>query len=90
MPAHFIAITLNPEMKFKYFENKWEERTDWIENAKDMVQRVWKTDYKPESRQEYLETRIPLAPPINPPQTISDSINSSEVLASMPNWKKKK
>lgn len=50
VPAHFIAITLNSEMKFKYFENEQEERTDWIENAKDMVQRVWKTDNKPESR----------------------------------------
>lgn len=90
VPAHFIAITLNPEMKFKYFENEWEERTDWIENAKDMVQRVWKTHYKLESHQEYVETRTPLAPPISPRQATSDSINASEVLSTMPNWNWKK
>jgi len=34
-------------MKYKYFENEWEERPDWIENAKSTVKMVWNTEYKP-------------------------------------------
>ena len=44
---HFLAVTLNPEMKYKYFENEWEARPDWIENAKSTVEMVWNTEYKP-------------------------------------------
>lgn len=28
VPAYFVAIALNPEMKYKYFENEWEDRAD--------------------------------------------------------------
>ena len=56
VPACFVAIALNPEMKYKYFENEWEDCADWIENAKDMVQRVWKAKYQQESISHYLKT----------------------------------
>ena len=78
-------------MKYKYFENEWEERIDWIENAKDLVPRVWKTNYKRDYHQDYLqvETQTPLAPPINTTQITLDSINLLAKLAILPNWKKK-
>jgi len=90
VPAHFVAIALNPEMKYKYFENEWEERADWIENAKDMVQNVWKTDYKAQGGQNYLDTRTPLAPPICTHEMQSTSNNRLAELGTIPNWKKKK
>ena len=47
VPAHFAAIALNPEMKFKYFESEWESRADWITNGKDAVRTLWETQYSP-------------------------------------------
>ena len=90
VPAYFMAIALNPEMKYKYFENEWEDRADWIENAKDMVQRVWKAEYQQERVHHYLETRIPLAPPINTHQIFSNRSDDFGELGTIPNWKKKK
>jgi len=37
VPAHFAAIALNPEMKFRYFETEWESRPDWILSGKTEV-----------------------------------------------------
>ena len=90
VPAYFVAIALNPEMKYKYFENEWEDRADWIENAKDMVQRVWKAEYQQERVHHYLETRIPLAPPINTHKIFSNHSDDFGELGTIPNWKKKK
>ena len=90
VPAYCVAIALNPEMKYKYIENKWEDGADWIENAKDMVQRVWKAEYQQECVYNYLEARIPLAPPINTRQTFSNCSDNFGELGNMPNWKKKK
>ena len=45
-PVHYAAVALNPEMKFDYFATEWQERQDWIRNAKKEVNNLWTTEYK--------------------------------------------
>ena len=95
MPAHFLAVTLNPEMKYKYFENKWEARPDWIENAKSTVEMVWKSEYKPNSSHSNQTILLPVASPRTPsacPPVLNSSPFHQELsqLRDLPDWKKKK
>ena len=89
VPAHFVAVTLHPEMKYKYFESEWDERPDWIENAKSMVQRVWKTEYKPEAT-DLPETLLPITIPIRSPTADKSSLETLCDFGTLPNWKQKK
>lgn len=97
VPAHFLAVTLNPEMKYKYFENAQEERPDWIENAKTTVETVWNSEYKPsQSNPTSNDTIIlPVATPrssfIRPgtPATYR-TLEGVPHLGELSDWKKKK
>jgi len=94
VPAHFLAVTLNPEMKYKYFENKWEARPDWIENAKSTVEMVWKSEYKPNSSHSNQTILLPVASPRTPsacPPVLNSSPFHQELsqLRDLPDWKKK-
>jgi len=76
-------------MKYKYFENEWEERPDWIEGAKSMVQKIWERDYKRTSTGQN-ETLLPIAMTMRPPAaevTLTDSLSG---LGNLPDWKRKK
>jgi len=89
VPAYFVTMALIPEMKYKYFENEWEERPDWIEGAKSMVQKIWERDYKRKSTGQN-ETLLPIAITMRPPPaevTLTDSLSG---LGNLPDWKRKK
>ena len=92
---HFLAVTLNPEMKYKYFENEWEDRPDWIENAKSTVEKVWKSEYKPNSSNSNDVVLLPVASPRTPSartttRTITPLSDELTQLPDLPDWKKKK
>ena len=36
-PVYIVAIVLDPQMKFQYFERKWESRPSWIGMAKEVL-----------------------------------------------------
>jgi len=43
-PVYIVAIVLDPQMKFQYFERKWESRPSWIGMAKEVLFEFWR-DY---------------------------------------------
>lgn len=82
-------------MKYKYFENEWEDQPDWIENAKSTVEMVWKSEYKLNSSNTNDVVLLLVASPrarsarttttnITPP---SDQLPE---LQDLPDWKKRK
>lgn len=84
-------------MKYKYFENEWEERPDWIENAKSTVETVWNTEYKPSHFNTTGNDPIVLPVASASPsftQTTTTSTNDQSgglpQLGDLPDWKKKK
>ena len=88
-------VTVNLEMKYKYFENEWEARPDWIENAKSTVEMVWKSEYKPNSSHSNETILLPVASPRTPsarPPVLNPSRFPQELsqLRDLPDWKKKK
>jgi hypothetical protein len=46
-PAYTAALVLNPKRKWRYIENHWKK--SWHKAAKDMVKRIWETEYRPMS-----------------------------------------
>jgi len=76
-------------MKYRYFETEWEDRTDWIENAKSMVQRLWNAEYKPEKTNQP-ETLLPIVNPIRPQTTNPSSLDTMNNFGTLPDWKRKK
>ena len=96
VPAHFLAITLNPEMKYNYFENEWEDRPDWIESAKSTVEIVWNTEYKPSNFNTTVNDTI-ILPVASPSTSISRTTATATTaqsgglshLGDLPDWKKK-
>ena len=84
-------------MKYKYFENEWEERPDWIENAKSTVQIVWNTEYKPSNFNTTVNDTIILHV-ASPSTSISRTTATTTTVQSgglshlgdLPDWKKKK
>ena len=95
VPAHFLAVALNPEMKYKYFENEWEDRPDWIENAKSTVEIAWQSEYKPSSSRTSEIVLLPVAAPrststqqrITPQSSLPGELPR---FSDLPDWKKKK
>ena len=84
-------------MKYKYFENEWEERPDWIENAKSTVETVWNTEYKPSHFNTTGNDPIVLpvasaSPSFTRTTTTSTNDQSGGLpqLGDLPDWKKKK
>jgi len=98
VPAHFAAIALHPEMQFKYFETEWESHSDWIQNAKAEVRKLWESNYKPppptpqEQRlrvAQYLTTTPATATPegsVLPNDVTSESSTQTHIL----DWKPRK
>lgn len=56
-PAYVLAVVLNPQYKWKYFEKMWALHPDWIVTAKTKVQTLW-DDYK--SRHPVLQDEVSL------------------------------
>ena len=88
-------VTLNPEMKYKYFENEWEDRPDWIEDAKSTVELVWTSEYKSGNSNTndillppVATRRVPAAQLTN--TTISPVSCKKPDLGNLQDWKKKK
>ena len=82
-------------MKYKYFENEWEDRPDWIANAKSTVENAWRSEYKPNytNTNEILllpvaSARVPSTQPTTPATTPLSS--ALPQLGDLPDWKKKK
>ena len=102
MPAHFAAIALNPEMKFKYFESEWESWADWIENGKAEVRKLWKSQYKPPSdslQEQRLRIAYHISAPPSPAAVLSTSQSSSpiapiefqeDLINQIPDWQTRK
>lgn len=50
--AYVTAAILNPRRNWKWLEKKWSDtQAEWIKLAKKKVQKVWETEYKPQSNQ---------------------------------------
>lgn len=82
MPAHFAAIALNPEMKFKYFESERESRADWIENGKGEVRKLWEAQYKPPAASPQ-EQRLRIAYHISAPPASAAVLSTSQSSSSI-------
>lgn len=75
--VYVLAVVLNPQYKWKYFEKMWASKPDWIESAKENVQKHW--DYyrdthplKPE------EPSIPVLLPSSPrPQHVAKRVQAA-------------
>ena len=83
-------------MKYKYFENEWEERPDWIEDAKSTVEIVWNTEYKPSNLNTTVNATIilPVASPSTSPSPTTGTATTEQSggishLGDLPDWKKK-
>jgi hypothetical protein len=46
-PIYYPALALHPAFRWGYFENEWKENREWVTKAKQMVQEVWETEYRP-------------------------------------------
>ena len=95
VPAHFPAVTLNPEMQYTYFENEWEDRPDWIEHVKSTVELVWTSEYKSGNSNTNDILLLPVAtsrvPAAQIPNTTISPVRSElPDLGDLPDWKKKK
>lgn len=83
-------------MKYKYFENEGEERSDWIENAKSTVEMVWNTESKPShfntTGNDHIILPVAFTSPSFARTTTTSTNNQSEGLphlGDLPDWKKK-
>jgi hypothetical protein len=46
-PVYYTATALNLALRWGYFEDVWkEEHPDWIEEAKELVQSLWDSEYR--------------------------------------------
>jgi hypothetical protein len=60
-PACTAALVLNPKRKWRYIEKHW--KTSWHKAAKDMVEKIWESEYRPMSS----------SVPVTPTQTTTNS-----------------
>ncbi|RKK77817.1 hypothetical protein BFJ71_g16647 [Fusarium oxysporum] len=45
-PVYYAAATLHPSVRWAYFDDTWsQDHPDWIQEAKDLVQTLWNTEY---------------------------------------------
>ncbi|KAF5576969.1 restless-like transposase [Fusarium pseudocircinatum] len=42
---YYAALALHPAYKWAYFEQTWDAHPEWVDKAKEMVCRVWRTEY---------------------------------------------
>jgi hypothetical protein len=45
-PIYYAAIALHPKFRWTWFETKWNDRPEWIQRAKELVQELWNTEYR--------------------------------------------
>jgi hypothetical protein len=45
-PYYVAAVVLNPCLKWRYFEDKWQTRLDWIEMARQAAHSLWDKEYR--------------------------------------------
>ena len=62
-PVLYAAVGLHPALKYEYFKYAWAHHSEWIENAKTAVQKLWISQYK---------SRTP-----TPPASFSNSVTST-------------
>lgn len=48
-PAYYASAILNPVSRWGYFESTWtdQEQLPWLQEAKDIVRKLWEEEYKP-------------------------------------------
>lgn len=46
-PVYYAAAALHPSLRWNYFEEVWgQQHPSWVQEAKDIVQRLWDTEYR--------------------------------------------
>ena len=46
-PVYYAAAALHPSLRWSYFEEVWgQQHPGWVQEAKDIVQRLWDTEYR--------------------------------------------
>jgi hypothetical protein len=46
-PAYYAAAALHPSLRWDYFDEVWgQQHPGWVDEAKDIVQRLWETEYR--------------------------------------------
>ena len=48
-PVYLAAVVMNPKLKWRYFEVKWD--CDWVRNGKQRLKRYW-LQYVPNQEEE--------------------------------------
>ncbi|KAJ2971919.1 hypothetical protein NQ176_g7453 [Zarea fungicola] len=46
-PAYYAAVALHPAYRWGYFEDIWADRPEWIQNAKSLVEGLYRSQYEP-------------------------------------------
>ena len=61
-PAYYASAILHPVSRWGYFENTWtdQEQLPWLQNAKQLVRRLWEEEYKSLPTQSVPEEEPPL------------------------------
>lgn len=44
--VYYAATILHPAYRWRYYENTWADRPDWLSNAKAIVQDLWEREYR--------------------------------------------
>jgi len=76
-------------MKFRYFETEWNDRPDWISNAKAEVQRLWQSEYKTEPLTTH-ETQLLVTQYVQGTSTMLEPSGESSDFRDLPHWKRRK
>lgn len=50
-PAYYAAVALHPAYRWQFFNETWEEKPQWIHDAKASVQKVWDDEYDQTNRE---------------------------------------
>ncbi|SCO88905.1 uncharacterized protein FRV6_13033 [Fusarium oxysporum] len=46
-PAYYAAVALHPSLRWDYFDEVWgQQHPGWVDEAKEIVQRLWDTEYR--------------------------------------------
>ena len=88
-PVYFAATALHPEMKFRYFETKWNDCPDWITNAKAEVQRLWQSEYKPEPLTAQ-EAQLRVTQYVQGASTMLEPSGEPSDFCDLPHWNRSK
>jgi hypothetical protein len=44
-PIYYTALALHPAYRWDWFTNAWNDKPDWVAEAKRIVENIWVTDY---------------------------------------------